>query len=212
MTEPRPSRASAAPCEARMSGKTATTRPDLEERHRRKELAAKLRRSNSLFVTRAEPETDAEPVVLPAAPLAAGAGWQLDVYGRGLSTERERRAPRKSDQDRILAIQGNVCMYCGIPIGTVIGRAVKRPRGYIRRTTVILRRNWDHFAPYSYIVQNPGANWVLACHVCNNAKSTRIFTTVDDARRAILPIREERGYESVRSVLGRLATSPGRRR
>lgn len=180
-----------------------------KEHQRRLKHAARLRRANSLFVTQSEPEEIVESAAVPD-PLSLTTGWRADVYTRGLNPAKERRGPRKSDQDRILAIQGNVCLYCGIPIGTVIGRAVQKPHGYIWRTTVMLRRNWDHFAPHSYIAQNPGANWVLACHVCNNAKASRIFATVDDARRAILPSRQERGYESVRSVLSRLATGSKR--
>lgn len=179
--------------------------PDVEEQRLRRRRAAELRRANTraAMLAGAGPEPSEDPVI---APVLAGDDWRAVVYARGLSTEQARRHPRVSDQKRILALQGNVCMYCGIPIGTVIGRSVKKSSGYVWRTTVVLRRNWDHFAPYSYIVQNPGANWVLSCHVCNLAKFTQLFETVEDARRAILPIRDERGYESVRHVLSRLAT------
>lgn len=143
--------------------------------------------------------------LLPARPLVAN-DWRLKVYGAlSPAVEQNRRPPRRVDQHRILALQGDVCLYCGIPIGTEISRVRKDRRGWTRTSTVVLRRNWDHFVPYSYIARNPQANWVLACHVCNLIKTARMFDTVEDARHAILPHRERRGYEPVRQVLARLA-------
>jgi hypothetical protein len=133
--------------------------------------------------------------------------WRMEVYSaRGLNTAKERKQPRRGDQRRILAVQGNVCLYCAIPIGTVIARQMHRSTGYIWTTTVTLQRNWDHFVPFAFLIQNPDTNWVLACHVCNRAKRNQMFETVNDARRVILPIREQRGYESPRRVLMRLAS------
>lgn len=134
--------------------------------------------------------------------------WRLTVYGsRGTAVGDVRRQPRKADRQRVIADQSNSCLYCGIPIGTVIGRRVGVSRWSSRDTEVTLRPNWDHFVPYSWILRNPRSNWVLACHVCNHIKKGRLFDTVEEARQAILADREERGYESVRQVLARIAAA-----
>lgn len=122
--------------------------------------------------------------------------WRRAVYGRSaIGGIGVRRAPRLADRIRVQEVQGNRCLYCEIPIGTTIWR---------RSQSVTLRTNWDHFVPYSYLVRNPGANWVLACHVCNGIKSCRMFDSVQAARDTILPIREAKGYEDPKAVLLRL--------
>jgi hypothetical protein len=112
--------------------------------------------------------------------------WRLAVYGgtRIIGTDR-RKQPSTADRQRILAAQGDICLYCQLPIGTIVTRNGR---------DVVLRRNWDHFVPYAYSARNPGTNWVLSCHVCNGIKSCRMFTTVKDAQDMILPIRKAKGY------------------
>ncbi|MEV4861481.1 HNH endonuclease [Streptomyces ossamyceticus] len=119
--------------------------------------------------------------------------WRLRVYGRGPSSGISTRSyPRVAERRRAIDLQNNRCLYCEIPIGTAIWR---------RSQTVILRTNWDHFIPYSYLARNPATNWVLSCHVCNNIKSCRMFDTVQAAREVILPARLSKGYEDPREVL-----------
>ena len=130
--------------------------------------------------------------------------WRLAVYGARSSHGTYRTAPRRVDQTSILTVQGDVCLYCEIPIGTTIWRRYRASRRY-RSLTVVLRRNWDHFVPYAFLEQNPNTNWVLACHVCNAIKTSKMFDTVESARRVILAARESKGYEPVRQVLMRLA-------
>lgn len=122
--------------------------------------------------------------------------WRRAVYGRSqIGGIGIRRAPRLAERIRVQEAQGNRCLYCELPIGTAIWR---------RAQTVILRTNWDHFVPYSYLARNPDNNWVLACHVCNGIKTARMFDTVQTARQVILPVREAKGYEDPKSVLLRL--------
>lgn len=135
-------------------------------------------------------------------PLSAGPrelepdDWRRAVYGgvQIIGVERKRRPP-KTVRDRIHAEQRGACLYCEIPIGAQIWRG---------RELVTLIANWDHFVPYAYAQRSRG-NWVLACHVCNAIKSTRMFDTVQHARLVILPRREAIGYESPLAVLARLA-------
>lgn len=121
--------------------------------------------------------------------------WRRAVYGRSrISGIGTRRRPHQADRERVIERQGYACLYCEIPISTVIRR---------RGRELILRANWDHFVPYSYSQRNPSANWVLACHVCNNIKTSRMFADVEAARRVILPERIAKGYESPEEVFYR---------
>jgi len=118
--------------------------------------------------------------------------WHPVVYGATVITGADqRRAPSADERRRILRAQGDNCLYCQLPIGSEVLRKGRPVR---------LRRNWDHFVPYAYVARNPGANFVLACHVCNAIKNCRIFATVDEARQTILPLREEKGYEAAWSA------------
>jgi hypothetical protein len=114
--------------------------------------------------------------------------WKRDVYARGGGAcESVRRQPSRAQKDACIALQGNVCMYCGLSIGSLVmrnGRSVK------------LRPEWDHVEPYSYLRQNPSTNWALACHVCNGIKSDLRFESLDDMRAFIIRQRERKGYET----------------
>lgn len=121
--------------------------------------------------------------------------WRRAVYGgvQIIGVERKRRPP-KTVADRIRAAQHGACLYCEIPIGAQIWRG---------NELVTLIANWDHFVPYAYAQRSRG-NWVLACHICNAIKSTRMFDTIQQARLVILPRRERKGYESPLSALARM--------
>jgi hypothetical protein len=137
---------------------------------------------------------------MTARHLPAG-DWRLAVYGRGGGQGGDqRRKPRKRDRDRVIAIQGNNCLYCELPIGVRIWR---------RANVVTLQPHWDHFVPFSYLLRNPETNWVLACHVCNGLKGSRVFESVHEARERVLPARLAKGYEDVISVMMRLSLDAG---
>ena len=132
--------------------------------------------------------------------LSAPTDWRLSVYQRdGGAATHERRSPPRHVIDAILGAQGNICLYCQIPIGTQILRTYRQ-----RERLVRLMRNWDHFVPYAYVARNPDLNWTIACHVCNRIKFSNVFTTTDEARTYVLPKREELGYEPTWSVLRRI--------
>lgn len=132
---------------------------------------------------------------MTATELPAG-DWRRVVYGSSqIGGTGVRRQPRRVERERIIAQQGYVCLYCEIPISTKIWRGSR---------DVILCAAWDHFIPYAYSQRNPSQNWVLACHVCNGIKTARMFADVEAARRAILPERIAKGYESPEEVLHRL--------
>lgn len=121
--------------------------------------------------------------------------WRRAVYGRPIVGSERKRRPRVADKQRLLAAQGDTCLYCQLPIGAAVLRGDE---------LVTLQRNFDHFVPYAFVSRNPGANFVIACHVCNGIKTALIFTTVEEARAYILPRREAKGYEPAWSAARRI--------
>jgi 5-methylcytosine-specific restriction endonuclease McrA len=141
--------------------------------------------------------TSDAPQALQTPPVTLSPGdWRIAVYGRTCITGavRKNRAPAAAVR-RALELQGNICLYCQIPIGTEILR---------RERLVRLRRHFDHFVPHAYSARNGASDFVIACHVCNTIKHSNMFATVEEARAYILPKREARGYEPVWSVLRRV--------
>lgn len=101
-----------------------------------------------------------------------------------------RKTPNASEQQEILRRQKGLCFYCESPFGGLVRR-----KGQLE----VLRLEWDHLVPYSYLQANPIANFVGACHVCNRAKGDHIFRTLEGAIQYILDARFRRGYEMVGS-------------
>ncbi|QQM45127.1 HNH endonuclease [Streptomyces liliifuscus] len=128
--------------------------------------------------------------------------WQVRVYGRGAGGGVRRRAPQVATRERIRAAQLGRCLYCELPIGTRVKRSGKAEA---------LTAQWDHFVPYSYLAQNPEANWVLACQICNRIKNDRIFRTVEEAREVILKARISKGYEPIAETVAKLKPRKARR-
>lgn len=128
--------------------------------------------------------------------------WQIRVYGRGAGGGAQRQAPPATTRRRLRAAQLGRCLYCELPIGTRVKRDGK---------TVALTAQWDHFVPYSYLAQNPEANWVLACQVCNRIKNDRMFKTVEEARAVILKARTAKGYEPIPETIAKQKARKPRR-
>jgi hypothetical protein len=128
--------------------------------------------------------------------------WQIRVYGRGAGGGVPRKAPKAATKKRIRAAQLGRCLYCQLPIGARVKR---------NGATIALTAHWDHFVPHSYLAENPDANWVLSCQVCNSIKNDRIFRTVDEAREVILRARTAKGFEAVPETTARLKPRKARR-
>lgn len=114
----------------------------------------------------------------------------------------QRQAPQAATRKRIRAAQLGRCLYCELPIGTRVKRGGK---------VEALTAQWDHFVPYSYLAQNPEANWVLACQVCNRIKNDRMFKTIEEARAVILKARDAKGYEPIAETVAKLNPRKTRR-
>lgn len=100
-----------------------------------------------------------------------------------------RKTPSRVEGENIIKVQGNRCLYCGLKFGTLM---------YRKKTNKIfvLRLNWDHLVPYAYSRDNK-ANFVAACHVCNNIKSNKVFNTVEDVFHYVRYHRKKKGYQSL---------------
>jgi len=84
-----------------------------------------------------------------------------------------RRGPGREEAQRILAEQGNQCLYCDRMFGSFV-----HYKGRVRK----LRLNWDHMMPWSHTMNNHEENFAAACHLCNAIKSNLIFADVEEVR------------------------------
>lgn len=94
--------------------------------------------------------------------------WKRESLSLGI-----RRGPSATYRHEQLDRQGNRCFYCLIYFGCLVewrGRSVKA------------KTHWDHFVPYSYIQSNPDENFLASCQICNQIKSSKVFSTVEEVR------------------------------
>jgi hypothetical protein len=89
---------------------------------------------------------------------------------------RVQLSPR--NKRKILSFQGHQCVYCGCRIGCK-GVAVE----------------FDHFVSYAFTGDNGPLNMVASCRECNQMKSSRLFSSIEEARVYILNEREKRGMK-----------------
>jgi hypothetical protein len=91
----------------------------------------------------------------------------------------------KKSKQQILEQQDYRCAYCWKAFGSVVYRNGK---------DIILRVNYDHQVPYSYVHETQAYNILAACHVCNALKKDNVFQTIDDCALFLLDRRAEKGY------------------
>jgi len=84
-------------------------------------------------------------------------------------------------------VQGHVCLYCGLPFGTIV-----EYRGETTQTPV-----GDHFIPWSLSSDTSSDNLVVCCQVCNTLKSDTVFRSVEEATRNLLVERMKRGVRTL---------------
>jgi len=87
-------------------------------------------------------------------------------------SHKRRKQPGQAEKRSILREQNNCCYYCGDEFGSW-----RHIRGVPRRVNV----EWDHVLPFSYNGNN--AEFVAACHECNQSKNTRIFSDMEEAKQ-----------------------------
>jgi 5-methylcytosine-specific restriction endonuclease McrA len=98
----------------------------------------------------------------------------------------QRKRPGLAEQEKILKIQNNKCLYCNKPFGTMY---VREGKNYVRYTQI----HYDHLIPYSYCKQNKN-NFVAACNICNSIKYNKMFNTVEEAFYYVEYNRKKKGY------------------
>ena len=95
---------------------------------------------------------------------------------RVLTTTKRKTIPREL-RVSLLEKQGNKCIYCDNPFGTLYYKNYK-----ISKLTV----HADHQTPFSYLQSNPDNNWVLACNVCNHWKYNKTFEDIESCRNYLI--------------------------
>ena len=90
-----------------------------------------------------------------------------------------------ADKDAILSNQDYRCFYCERPIGSTLFRKGKAVR---------LKVEYDHVTPFVFNADNKLPNFVAACHICNGHKSSKIFSSVDEAKIYLINRQKEKGY------------------
>ena len=106
-------------------------------------------------------------------------------FERMSSPDAIRKSPPKKEKDQILRDQDNCCFYCGVRFGSIRIRNGK---------PFIVKINWDHKLPFAYSQNNCTSNFVAACHICNEIKSSLIFQTVEEAQLYLKAKRNQKGY------------------
>ena len=91
----------------------------------------------------------------------------------------KRKTPTHIEKKDILNAQKGKCFYCGHGFGTVVWDNKKQKAR-------ILKINWDHFTPFAYGFNNKSTNFVASCNICNSLKSSKVFNTVEEARKYII--------------------------
>lgn len=69
----------------------------------------------------------------------------------------------------ILDFQKNKCAYCDIEFD------------------VLIQPEFDHFIPLAYLQKNPQDNFLASCRPCNRKKGSKIFDSIEQFRKIVLP-------------------------
>lgn len=95
----------------------------------------------------------------------------IDGAQRVSEPDYHRCGPSLTDRIKILRRQDDRCLYCERRFGS---------QTWYKGKLIILRVNYDHVLPFEYGRDNSLGNFVAACHVCNNWKSSKIFTYLEE--------------------------------
>ena len=96
---------------------------------------------------------------------------QPSEFQRMSEPEQRRRLPSKEHRDLCLRMQNYRCRYCHQTFGWTVPYHGKEVR---------LKIHWDHCIPYSFAQDNADTNFVASCHVCNQWKRDKVFSTMED--------------------------------
>ena len=85
--------------------------------------------------------------------------------------EAKKHGPNTRERMEICARQHDRCLYCDRRFGSTV---------WYKGKLITLRVNYDHVLPFEYYRDNSLGNFVAACHVCNNWKSSLIFNYLEE--------------------------------
>ncbi len=88
-------------------------------------------------------------------------------------------------RDSIVSEQAGLCAFCFNPVNGWVER---------RGKWVAYHPEIDHLVPVAFRADNSSENLVAACSVCNGIKSSKVFSSLDEARAHIIERRSELGY------------------
>ena len=112
---------------------------------------------------------------------------------RMIEAEQVRRRPSTEAIRKMIALQGDKCLYCLIEFNT----PYLHPR---KKTIMHTKMCYDHFVPFKYSQDNRDVNFVLACGTCNGIKSDLVFKTVEEARDYVTYRRTKKGYNQAFAI------------
>jgi 5-methylcytosine-specific restriction endonuclease McrA len=109
----------------------------------------------------------------------------LDDYERVARPGRRSAVPSKNLLIKRVVAQNEKCGYCDRLFGSMV---------LIDGNFITLKAEPDHFTPRAKRLNNSPSNIVAACQVCNGLKSSRSFTTIEQARIVLQAAWIERGW------------------
>lgn len=112
------------------------------------------------------------------------------VRHRESESPRERKYIPQKIKRKILWMQKNCCIICGYNFGK---QKWFKHDGIFRPVLV----NFDHFVPHSFLTYGVFDNLYAMCNICNQIKWSYMFNTIIEARKYIMSVREERGYNDL---------------
>jgi hypothetical protein len=65
---------------------------------------------------------------------------------------------------------------------------------YRHTNEIMLKLEWDHKVPFSFLQANPRENWAAACNICNSLKGNLHFADLQEAREYLAERWAAKGY------------------
>jgi 5-methylcytosine-specific restriction endonuclease McrA len=112
----------------------------------------------------------------------------LDDFEPVKRTAKRSYGPSKNALVKCIAAQDECCAYCDRLFGSLV---------IIDGKLVTLTAEPDHFIPRAKRLNNSSSNIVAACQICNGLKSSRMFTSMMQARAVLQAAWAERGWSDM---------------
>jgi 5-methylcytosine-specific restriction endonuclease McrA len=110
----------------------------------------------------------------------------LVSYKRESGSEKRKKSLKYMTKLNILEQQDYRCAYCKNEIGISVGSTSGDKLTYA---------HYDHFMPWAIYQDSNHDNILASCNICNSIKSSRYFGTIEEARKYIMTVRKNKGYD-----------------